>query len=204
LESYINHETDRQLTAAPSFEMMGNPEALSNFFGSQRQQLFQAALRVLGNNEDAEDALQEGLLSAFRNLHRFEGRARLSTWLTRIVINAARMRRRSLRAHEWQSIDEPARWPDQARLSATLIDTNANPEEALLRSEQRWILKQGLRGLSWRYRRALSLHDLQGMTPEETSLSLGLPVGTVKSQVHRGRRKLLQQLSTHGRTATVK
>jgi RNA polymerase sigma-70 factor, ECF subfamily len=194
LEANINHETDRQLTPKVSSGVMGNREALSNVFGSHRQRLLHEALRVLGNNEDAEDALQEGLLSAFQNLHRFEGRARLSTWLTRIVINAARMRRRSLRAHEWQSIDEPIPWPDQARLSARLIDTNANPEETLLRSEQRRILKQGLRGLSWRHRRVLSLHDLQGMTPKEASLSLGLAVGTVKSQVHRGRRKLLEQV----------
>src|SRR5256885_13244971 len=57
--------------------------------------LFQTALRVLGNTEDAEDALQDGLLSAYRNLKRFEGRSQFSTWLTRIVINAALMRRRS-------------------------------------------------------------------------------------------------------------
>jgi len=62
-------------------------------FRRYQRPLFQTALRVLGNAEDAEDALQDGLLSAYRNLKRFEGRSQFSTWLTRIVINAALMRR---------------------------------------------------------------------------------------------------------------
>src|SRR3984885_8650756 len=61
---------------------------------------------VRGNVEDAEDALQEGLLAAYRNLKRFEGRSQFSTWLTRIVINASLMRRRSQRAHPAVSLDE--------------------------------------------------------------------------------------------------
>lgn len=194
MESYIDDDPNCQLTPAPGFEMMSNREALGDLLESQRHRLFHQALRVLGNNEEAEDALQEGLLAAFCNLHHFKGRAHLSTWLTRIVINSARMRRRTLRAREWQSIDEPITWRDETPLSARLVDMYPNPEEAFLRTEQRRILKKALRGLSQCFRRALSLHDLQGMTPKEASLSLRLPVGTVKSQVYRGRRKLLEQV----------
>ena len=67
---------------------------------------FSTALRVLGNAEDAEDALQDGLLSAYRNLKRFEGRSQFSTWLTRIVINAALMKRRSAKSRPAISLDE--------------------------------------------------------------------------------------------------
>src|SRR5579859_2643592 len=73
----------------------GDAQAVDALFKRYQRPLFQTALRVLGNAEDAEDALQEGMLSAYRNLKRFEGRSQFSTWLTRIVINAALMRRRS-------------------------------------------------------------------------------------------------------------
>src|SRR5260370_38654405 len=71
----------------------GDEQAVEALFRRYQRPLFQTALRVLGNMEDAEDALQDGLLSAYRNLKRFEGRSQVSTWLTRIVINAALMRR---------------------------------------------------------------------------------------------------------------
>src|SRR5258708_3178978 len=80
----------------------GGVEAL---FRRYQRPLFQTGLRVLGNTEDAEDALQDGLLSAYRNLKRFEGRSQFSTWLTRIVINAALMRRRSAKARPAVSLD---------------------------------------------------------------------------------------------------
>src|SRR5215472_13957830 len=73
----------------------GDAQAIEALFGRYHRQLYQTALRVLGN---AEDALQDGLLSAYRNLKRFEGRSQFSTWLTRIVINAALMKRRSSKA----------------------------------------------------------------------------------------------------------
>src|SRR6266478_4024200 len=84
----------------------GDAQAIESLFGRYHRQLFQTALRVLGNAEDAEDALQDGLLSAYRNLKRFEGRSQFSTWLTRIVINAALMKRRSAKARPAVSLDE--------------------------------------------------------------------------------------------------
>ena len=67
-------------------------EALDELFSRYRARLYNTALRIMGNSEDAEDALQDGLLTAFRNLSGFEGRSQFSTWLTRIVVNAALMR----------------------------------------------------------------------------------------------------------------
>jgi RNA polymerase sigma-70 factor (ECF subfamily) len=74
----------------------GDAQALNALFRRHHQSLFHSVRRVMGNHEDAEDALQDGLLSAFLNLKSFEGRSQFSTWLTRIVINAALMRRRSM------------------------------------------------------------------------------------------------------------
>src|ERR1700723_443623 len=87
----------------------GDARALDALFARNTRALYQTALRVLGNPEDAEEALQEGLLSAYRNLPRFERRSQFSTWLTRIVINAALMRRRSKRARPAVSLDETPR-----------------------------------------------------------------------------------------------
>src|SRR2546429_7047786 len=87
----------------------GDAQAVDALFKRYQRPLFQTALRVLGNAEDAEDALQEGMLSAYRNLKRFEGRSQFSTWLTRIVINAALMRRRSMKARPAVWLDGPAR-----------------------------------------------------------------------------------------------
>src|SRR5258708_8582014 len=72
----------------------GNDQAIETLFRRYQRQLLGAARRILGNTEDAEDALQDGLLSAYRNVGRFEGRSKFSTWLTCIVVNAALMRRR--------------------------------------------------------------------------------------------------------------
>ena len=85
----------------------GEVQALNTLFRRHHQSLFHSALGVMGNPEDAEDALQDGLLSAFRNLKSFEGRSHFSTWLTRIVINAAFMRRRGLAVRPTATAVEP-------------------------------------------------------------------------------------------------
>src|ERR1700751_4076295 len=105
----------------------GGAQAIEALFGQYHRQLFQTALRVLGNAEDAEDALQDGLLSAYRNLKRFEGRSQFSTWLTRIVINAALMRRRSAKARPAVSLDEPPR-EDELPAAERFADDGLTPE----------------------------------------------------------------------------
>src|SRR5260370_17074802 len=87
----------------------GDERAVEALFRRYQRPLFQTAMRVLGNTEDAEDALQDGLLSAYRNLKRFEGRSHFSPWLPRILINAALMRRRSAKARPAASLHASAR-----------------------------------------------------------------------------------------------
>ncbi len=195
MESRLDQSTSGDRVSSPRLRVSVDRDRLTDVIQSHRQRLFSAALRLLGNVEDAEDAVQEGLLSAIRNFHRFEGRAQVSTWLTRIVVNAALMRLRSLRAHELEPIDEPIQQRGGARLSDLLVDGRPNPEEVVVRTEQRRILNQGLRRLSPPQRHALSLRDLYGMTGKEAARVLGLSEGTVKSQVYRARR----QLSLHVR-----
>src|SRR5579862_4552450 len=102
-DTNLNEPTEAQLIERG---LSGDARALDTLFTRNNRTLYQTALRVLGNPEDAEEALQEGLLSAYRNLPRFERRSQFSTWLTRIVINAALMRRRSKRSRPAVSLDE--------------------------------------------------------------------------------------------------
>jgi RNA polymerase sigma-70 factor, ECF subfamily len=194
VKSDLNQDMTRDQIPSPNFETSTDSERLTDVFRSQRQRLFWAAMRLLGNIDDAEDAVQEGLLSAIRNWHRFEGRARLSTWLTRIVVNAALMPLRSLRAHALEPIDEPVAQQGGVRFSDLLIDGRPDPEEDCLREEQRRILTEGMKALSRSHRRALLLHDVEGLTSKEAGEVLGLSEGTVKSQVHRARRRLSQHV----------
>src|ERR1700737_1069439 len=108
----------------------GDSQAVEALFRRYQRPLFQTALRVMGNTEDAEDALQDGLLSAYRNLKRFEGRSQFSTWLTRIVINAALMRRRSAKARPAVSLDE-THHEDEIPASERFADDGPNPGQAI-------------------------------------------------------------------------
>src|SRR5262245_41378412 len=125
----------------------GDAQAMDTLFKRYQRPLFQTALRVLGNAEDAEDALQEGMLSAYRNIKRFEGRSQFSTWLTRIVINAALMRRRSMKARPAVSLDEPAR-EDELPASERFADDGLTPEQVFANTEIREMLSENLDQLS--------------------------------------------------------
>ena len=105
-----------------------NREALENLFSRYRSRLYKTALRVLRNPEDAEDALQDGLLSAYRKLDTFEGRSQFSTWLTRIVVNAAAMQMRRRRPEVVNSIDDQP-GPGQRPWAHLIPDQRPNPEE---------------------------------------------------------------------------
>ena len=93
----------------------GNDQAIETLFRRYRRQLLGIARRILRNTEDAEDALQDALLSAYRNVARFEGRSKFSTWLTRIVVNSALMRRRRAAGLQVTSLDAARTHLDQAR-----------------------------------------------------------------------------------------
>ena len=168
----------------------GNPEALECLFERYHQALYPTALKLLGNPQDAEDALQEGMLSAYRNLRRFEGRSRFSTWLTRIVINAALMRLRSRRAHTWTSLEEETPGYAETPLADMLPDRRPDPEQNYAQKERHEMLARGMKELPRRLRSVLELRDIQGLSTQEAARRLGIPQGTLKSQLHRARTKL--------------
>ena len=178
--------------------LRGDEEALETLFTRHKRTLFQTALRLLGNAEDAEDALQDGLLSAYRNLKRFEGRSQFSTWLTRIVINAALMRRRSKKVRTAMSLDEPAR-EDELPPSERFADDGPTPEQTYQRTELRQLIGENLDELSPLLRTAFILREVEGFSTGEAASQLGVTENTLKARLWRARQQLASRLSKHMR-----
>ncbi len=174
--------------------MKGDAEALDMLFARYKRQLYQTALRVLGNPEEAEDAVQDGLLSAYRNLKRFEGRSQFSTWLTRIVINAALMRRRSQKARPAISLDEPPH-EDELPAAERYADEGPTPEQVYEQREIREMIWQNLDELSPLLRTAFLLREVEGYSTGEAARKLGVTENTLKARLWRARHQLAERLS---------
>jgi RNA polymerase sigma-70 factor (ECF subfamily) len=151
---------------------------------------YRSAYRQLGNAADAEDAVQDALLAAYKHLDQFKGQAQMSTWLTAIVMNCARMQlRRRLRLTH-VSLDEQVGEDQDYSLSDRLAASGPSPEEQCRRSELHGRLLQSVAQLSPSLRRTFQLCDLDGLTVKEVAHTLGLAEGTVKAQIWRARAKL--------------
>jgi RNA polymerase sigma-70 factor, ECF subfamily len=152
--------------------------------------LRRTAYRYLANAADAEDAVQDALLSAYKHLDQFRGQAQMSTWLVAIVSNCARMqlRRRPRQIHV--SLNEQFGDEEGYTVSERLVDCGPNPEEEYRNAELRDRLLRFAGELSPTLRRAFKLRELDGLTTNEAAQILGVADGTVKSQVARARAKL--------------
>ncbi len=186
----MSEQTDAELLAA---HCDGDPHAFTEIVRRHRDRLWAVALRTTGNPEEASDALQDALISAYRRADSFRGDSAVTTWLHRIVVNASldRLRRRSVRT--WVPL------PDEAagESSATLIDDArlADPRAAVESSETVREVRAALDTLPPDQRAAIVLVDLEGWSVEEAARVLECPVGTVKSRCFRGRAKLAERLA---------
>jgi RNA polymerase sigma-70 factor (ECF subfamily) len=154
---------------------------------------YRQAHRQLDNAHDAEDAVQDALVSAYKNLSQFRGTAQLSTWFMTIVMNAARMQRR--RRRPVVSFEEQLTSNESGMtLLETYRDIHPDPEEILAKSELRHLLAKAINRLSPVCRRAIRLHYMEDMTAAEAAEALGVPVGTIKAQLSRARSKLAKLL----------
>jgi RNA polymerase sigma-70 factor (ECF subfamily) len=146
----------------------------------------------LGNKDDAEDAVQDALLAAFKHLNQFRGQAQLSTWLTAIVINCARMQLRKRSRHLHVSLDSRIGEEQEYSLSDILVDCRPNPEDEYHKSWLNARLKESAARLSPTLRRTFHLRYVDHLSVCETARVLGVPIGTVKAQTARARAKLLK------------
>jgi RNA polymerase sigma-70 factor (ECF subfamily) len=151
----------------------GDPDAFAEIVRRHRDRLWAVALRTVGDREDAADALQDALLSAYRAAERFRGDSAVTTWLHRIVVNACldRMRRR------------------QSRPTVPLPETDVTPAPAADR-DTALVVREALATLPPEQRAALVLVDVQGYAVAEAAEILGVAEGTIKSRCARGRARL--------------
>src|SRR5579872_3562520 len=158
--------------------------------------LYRRAYRILGNTADAEDAVQDALLAAYTHLDQFRGQAKISTWLTTILLNCARLQLRRRPRHIHVSIDESSEDLQPTSVSERLADDRPNPEDQCRESELRERLTHFHRQLSPTLRRTFLLRDVDGLSIRETARILGVPRGTVKAQSARARKRL-KELMRH-------
>jgi RNA polymerase sigma-70 factor (ECF subfamily) len=152
--------------------------------------LHRYAYRLLGNKTDAEDAVQDALLAAYKHLNQFRGDAQLSTWLTTIVINCARMHLRKRSRYIHVSLDSRIGEERKYPLSDILVDHRPNPEDECHRSTLKARLMKSAVHLSPTLRRTFHLRFVDHLSIGETARVLGVPTGTVKAQTARAKAKL--------------
>ncbi|SEG44060.1 RNA polymerase, sigma subunit, ECF family [Actinacidiphila yanglinensis] len=165
----------------------GDPDAFAEIVRRHRDRLWAVALRTLGDREEAADAVQDALVSAFRSAHTFRGQSAVTTWLHRITVNACldRVRRASIRR------TSPV--TDEQNLDS-LMEPHESAEAPAERGELHRELLAALATLPVEQRAALVLVDMQGYPVAEAASVLDVPVGTVKSRCARGRARLLPLL----------
>jgi RNA polymerase sigma-70 factor (ECF subfamily) len=165
--------------------------------------LFGVALRRLRNVEDAEDAVQDALLSAYKHFDQFEGRSQLATWLTRIVINAAGMKLRGRCRREVISLDETAE-DGAAALVNELADTGPTPERICEQTERQEMLCKALSQISPKLRAAFQMREITGLSTRESAEALRITKTTLKSRIHRARVAVGLHFERVGRTQTLR
>ena len=178
--SDADDDRDRALLAA---HVDGDPDAFGILVQVHRDRLWAVALRTLADREEAADALQDALLSAYRSAATFRGDARVTTWLHRIVVNACldRVRRRQARP----TVPLPER------------DGVADPvdrRDVLAERETAMEVEAAMAALPVDQRVAILLVDVHGLPVEQAAAVLGVPTGTVKSRCSRGRARLALSL----------
>jgi RNA polymerase sigma-70 factor, ECF subfamily len=158
----------------------GTDQAFEALMARHERRVYNLAFRMLGNAEDARDATQDAFLSCFRHLSAFRGESAFATWLHRIAVNACydSLRRRRDNVSLDERPIEPAAHPDHAEQAISAVD-----------------IQRGLGEVPPDFRAVVIMHEIQDMPLEEIAAILDVPVGTVKSRLHRGRVALGRALS---------
>ncbi len=155
--------------------------------------VYRLALRLMRNEAEAEDVLQETFLSAFKAIDQFDGRAGIHTWLYRITYNTALMRLRRRRPDS-VPVDEAIEPEEGAPVPRALIDSCSLPEQELEKAEVRAAIRRAIAELPAKLRAVLVMRDLDELSTEATAQALGLSEQAVKTRLHRARRMLRDQL----------
>lgn len=174
--------------------VQGDRDAQETLFVRYRSRLYRLALRLLHSKEDAEDAVQDALLSAYRNIGTFEGRSLFSTWLTRIVVNAALVKMRRQRARPELFLQDVSP-EEQVSMDAKCVDSRPDPEQEYASVETRLLVEGALDDLSPSIRWAFQLRELLDLSNSEAADIAGIELGAFKSRISRARSQLAERFS---------
>ena len=172
----------------------GDRAEFARLVGANYQLIFRLAFRMLGDQQDAEDVLQETFIKAFRHLKDFDGRSSPSTWLYRIATNEALMLLRKQKP-ALISVDEPNQNDEAEQEPLQIVDWCCMPEQELMSTEARAHLEQAIDRLLLYLRLVFLLRDIQGLSTKETGEVLDLSEMAVKTRLSRARLRLREELS---------
>lgn len=172
-----------------------DPAAVRQLIAANNQRLFRTAWSILKNRSEAEDAVQAVYVAAFANIAGFEGRSSLSTWLTRIAVNEALGRRRADQRRRRRLEEEGIAMLDSYRDTLMRGSDTESPDTAMAREQIRKRLEEAVAELPDPFRTVFVLRDIEGLSSEETAAILDVPVATVKTRLHRGRKRLHEALA---------
>ena len=175
--------------------LAGETNLFHDLIRPYERRIYVAALSILRDPVEAEDAVQETMLKAYRNLHTFRGEAKFSTWLTVIAQNEGRARLRVSTRHVMVSIDEDREEEDGHCHPFQLKDWREIPSEALERKDISALLQAAVLELPEIYRTVFMLRDVEELSMEETARVLDVTIGTAKVRLHRARMLLQKRLA---------
>jgi RNA polymerase sigma-70 factor (ECF subfamily) len=177
----------------------GDREAFARLVDETSPQIYRLVLHILGEEQDAEDVLQETYIKAFRALPEFEGRSSLKTWLHRIAVNEALMLVRK-RKPEAISVEESTPFDAEGESEGMeIVDFCCLPEGELLSNESREFLSLAVQHLPENLRLVFVMRDIEGLSIQETAEAMNLSENNVKTRLLRARLRLRQELSVYFR-----
>jgi RNA polymerase sigma-70 factor, ECF subfamily len=190
-EAAIHTENDQRLEVV---DHQSTARKLQDVLSLRLPSFYRCAFRLLGNAADAEDAVQEALLAAYKHINQFRGQSQISTWLTAIVRNCALMQLRKRPRQTYIPLHEEFGEEQARSVWEGLGDERPSPEEEFRNSELTARLRKCTALLSPTLRRTFQLRVLDGLSILETARILGVPHGTVKAQLARARAKIARHM----------
>ena len=184
----MKHTTDQSLIEAC---LAGRREAFGQLVERYQHRLFHSLVHLLGSTEDAQDAAQDALILAFEKLGTFRGESQFYSWLFRIAYNSAVSSKRKTGP---MSVSLEAR-RDASGLEPADLNPSTEPSFGLDVSDRQRLVQQALGELSEEFREAIVLKEIEQMSYEEIAEVVGIPLGTVRSRIHRARMELRQKLA---------
>ena len=166
----------------------GEIRAFEELVAEYQSVVFNVALKILCNHDDAADMAQEALIKAFKNISRFEGKSKFSTWLYKITYNVCIDDLRRNKKMNVRSIDETYDDGDDAIIEP--VDPAPTPEESYISKERAQFLHAAIDSLSPEHRTAIIMRDVNGFSYEEIAKIQGCSLGTIKSRINRARNQL--------------